>query len=43
MFYRSLFCRWPDIGVPIEVVRGEKNSLNNRSFGFYGDKISPWL
>lgn len=26
--------RWPDIGVPIEVVRGEKNSLNNRFLPF---------
>ena len=26
--------RWPDIGVPIEVVRTEKNSLNNRFLPF---------
>ncbi|KAL3208781.1 hypothetical protein MRX96_038839 [Rhipicephalus microplus] len=26
--------RWPDIGVPIEVVRAKKNSLNNRFLPF---------
>ena len=30
----SLIFRWPDIGVPIHVVKVEKNSLNNRFLPF---------